>query len=105
MAQMTWILPCIRATSPPTHQYYQSSARTPDLEAACQGKDPVFPYGGRAGILQMVNHNDEIEWEFNTTKFERGRVAIQHHEAIELPNGNILYLLWVVKDYAEAIQA
>ncbi|CEL93441.1 unnamed protein product [Vitrella brassicaformis CCMP3155] len=62
-------------------------------------QDPVFPYGGRAGILQM------IEWEFNTTKFERGRVAIQHHEAIELPNGNILYLLWVVKDYAEAIQA
>ena len=47
----------------------------------------------------------QIEWEFNTTKFERGRVAIQHHEAIELPNGNILYLLWVVKDYAEAIQA
>ncbi|MEW6199555.1 MAG: aryl-sulfate sulfotransferase [Planctomycetota bacterium] len=60
-----------------------------------------FMGGGLGGRIQKINASDQVVWDFNyaTTNYH------QHHDAIPMPNGNVLLIAWERKTQAEAIAA
>jgi hypothetical protein len=68
------------------------------------GLAPNAPFGrtaGGGGKIQEFNWNGELVWDFTYGT----PTAIQHHDLIQLPNGNILLLIKERKTAAEAIAA
>lgn len=57
--------------------------------------------GGKGGILEKFDWNGNLLWSFQISDADQ----CQHHDAIVLPNGNILAIVWERKDLAEASQA
>ena len=68
------------------------------------GRDPerlLFRSGGTGGILQEVDWEGHVVWEWRFSDDAR----VQHHDIEPLPNGNLLVLAWEVKSSEEARRA
>ena len=59
-----------------------------------------FQAGGRGGVIQILDWNSNVIWEYETSKDS----SIQHHDCRMLSNGNILSLQWQKYDSLTAIQ-
>jgi hypothetical protein len=57
-----------------------------------------FKTGGTGGILQELDWEGRVVWEWKLS--DAGRVL--HHDIEPMPNGNVLVLAWEVKSPAEA---
>ncbi|MGB3075526.1 MAG: aryl-sulfate sulfotransferase [Chitinophagales bacterium] len=49
-----------------------------------------FPGGGQGGILEKFDWNGSLLWSYLISDSEQ----CQHHDAIQLPNGNIIAIAW-----------
>ena len=68
------------------------------------GRDPKqlgFRAGGTGGILQELDWDGNVVWEWRLSEAER----VLHHDVEPLPNGNILAIAWEVKSPQEARRA
>jgi len=68
------------------------------------GRDPEqlgFRAGGTGGILQELDWDGNVVWEWRLSEAER----VLHHDIEPLPNGNVLAIAWEVKSTAEARRA
>jgi hypothetical protein len=68
------------------------------------GRDPNqlgFRAGGTGGILQELDWNGNVVWEWRLSDAER----VLHHDSEPLPNGNVLAIAWEVKSPEEARRA
>jgi Arylsulfotransferase (ASST) len=57
--------------------------------------------GGSAGRMQELTWDGEVLWDFKMHNPKQ----LQHHDAIKLPNGNVLMVVWEKKTAEEAIAA
>ena len=57
--------------------------------------------GGGGGGVEIRSFGNELEWDFTFSSDE----YCQHHDAIILPNGNIMLIAWELKSKEEAIAA
>ncbi|MGQ9677758.1 MAG: aryl-sulfate sulfotransferase [bacterium] len=72
------------------------------LLRTCQGGNPVFlGGGGSGGRAEMVDWDGVAVWAFDYSS----STYCQHHDAIMLPNGNILMIVWDLKSRDDAIAA
>jgi|CXWL01.1.fsa_nt_gi hypothetical protein len=55
--------------------------------------------GGRGGRLQRLAWDGTVEWNYPLIDANK----CQHHDAIVLPNGNVLAIVWEKKTVAEAV--
>jgi hypothetical protein len=70
--------------------------------ATLGGEERAFGGGpGAAGRIQEFDWNGELVWDF---KFYSDK-QLPHHDAIKMPNGNVLMVVWEKKTAAEAIAA
>ena len=70
--------------------------------ATLSGEDRAFGGGpGAAGRIQEFDWDGELVWDF---KFYNDK-QLPHHDAIKMPNGNVLMVVWDKKTAAEAIAA
>ena len=70
--------------------------------ATLAGEDRAFGGGpGAAGRIQEFDWNGELVWDF---KFYNDK-QFPHHDAIKMPNGNVLMVVWDKKTADEAIAA
>ena len=60
-----------------------------------------FSMGGRGGGIELVNWDGSVKWNY---KYDT-KAHDQHHDAIMLPNGDIMMLSWVKIPKAKAIAA
>jgi hypothetical protein len=60
-----------------------------------------FPVGGVAGILQKIDWEGNVVWEWRLSD----KKYVQHHDIEPLPNGNLLLIAWEVKSKEEALRA
>ena len=58
-----------------------------------------FPSGGKGGIIEKIDWDGEVTWSYTISD----SMECQHHDAIELPNGNILAIVWEKHPMKEAI--
>jgi len=68
------------------------------------GRDPKqlgFRAGGTGGILEELDWEGNVVWEWRLSEAER----VLHHDVEPLPNGNILAIAWEVKSPEEARRA
>ncbi len=61
----------------------------------------VFTAGGAGGIIERYDWNNTLLWSYTIS----GTTQCQHHDICQLPNGNILAIVWELKTTAEAISA
>ncbi len=60
-----------------------------------------YPFGGgRGGLLQLVEWDGTVSWEYTLSNAEEKF----HHDYQYLPNGNILALVWEARTVEEAIE-
>jgi Arylsulfotransferase (ASST) len=57
--------------------------------------------GGSAGRVNEMTWDGEVLWDFKMHNAKQ----LQHHDAIKLPNGNCLMVVWEKKTAAEAVAA
>jgi hypothetical protein len=57
-----------------------------------------FTAGGTGGILQELDWDGNVVWEWRLSADDR----VQHHDVEPLPNGNLLVLAWELKSAEEA---
>jgi hypothetical protein len=76
---------------------------TPDgrLLRTCRVTNPNFPAGGSGGRVEILDWDSNILWEYDLSDANQQ----QHHDAILLPNGNVLALLWYRYSANDAIAA
>ncbi len=69
------------------------------LRAAQYGTS--FPAGGAGGRVELLDWDSTLLWGYNysTTQYR------QNHDAIMLPNSNVLMIAWELKSNAEAVAA
>ncbi|MBX3379298.1 MAG: aryl-sulfate sulfotransferase [Phycisphaeraceae bacterium] len=60
-----------------------------------------FQAGGRRGRLQRIGWDGTLQWDYQIADANRR----QHHDAILLPNGNVLAIVWEKKTVAQAVAA
>ena len=76
-----------------------------DVELLSDGKllaslgveSPDFSFGGFGGIIQLINPDSSVDWEFTYANEEH----IIHHDVEMLPNGNILAIVWDLRSTEE----
>lgn len=61
----------------------------------------AFRAGGTGGILQMLDWDGRVVWEWRLADESR----VQHHDLEPLPNGNILLIAWETKSRDESLAA
>jgi Arylsulfotransferase (ASST) len=83
--------------------YYTSFSRIlPDGHrmASSHGKSDAFDDGGgHRGCIEEYSANGELVWRLNLSTDE----YIHHHDALKLPNGNVLAVVWEQVSVAEAV--
>jgi hypothetical protein len=87
------------ATSPGASMYL-----LPNGNLLRGGRDPKqlgFRAGGTGGILEELDWNGNVVWEFRLSDAQR----VLHHDVEPLPNGNVLAIAWEVKTPEEARRA
>jgi hypothetical protein len=89
------------------HLWQTSQAPGGDLELLPNGRllrgarDPEqlgFKTGGTGGLLQELDWDGEVVWEWKLSDDSR----VHHHDVTALPNGNVLLLAWEKKSADEA---
>lgn len=68
---------------------------------ACSDPDGQMNGGGSAGIVQKVDWDGTVLWEYTYSTSD----VRTHHDIEVMPNGNVLLIAWETKSAAEAIQA
>lgn len=63
--------------------------------------NPYFTGGGNGGIIEKLDWNSNVLWSYKISDSSQ----CQHHDVQQLPNGNILAIVWELKTKAEAILA
>ena len=64
----------------------------------CKSTNPTMVSGGVGGLIQKLDWNNNIIWEFSMSND-----SLQHHHDIEpMPNGNILIIAWSRKNLHDA---
>ncbi len=71
------------------------------LRTGFLGPHPIFLSGGMGGVLQEIDWNGTVVWDF---KYSSNNY-LSHHDVEFLSNGNVLMIAWESKNYAEAISA
>lgn len=71
------------------------------LLAMLEASDSHIQFGGSGGVLAILDQNGEEEWSFEYSSENH----IAHHDAVMLPNGNILLMTWEKKSKEEAENA
>lgn len=71
------------------------------LLASLESDDPQIKLGGKGGRLQIVTPENTVEWDFIYSSLE----GETHHDIEQLPNGNIIAMVWERLDSAAAVQA
>ncbi len=71
------------------------------LVRAARLDNPVFPIGGTGGRVALIDWNGSLLWSYEYSN----NLHCQHHDALPLPNGNILMIAWEYKTREEAIAA
>jgi hypothetical protein len=61
----------------------------------------VFTSGGNGGIIEKFSWNSTLTWSYLISS----ATECQHHDIRQLPNGNVLAIVWELKTNAEAIAA
>jgi hypothetical protein len=70
--------------------------------AALAGADRAFGGGGgSAGRIQEFDWDGKLIWDYQMSNAKQ----FQHHDALKLPSGNVLLVVWEKKTRAEAIAA
>lgn len=72
-----------------------------NLLAMLEADNPQIGLGGFGGLLAILNPDGTIEWSFEYSSEDH----IAHHDAVMLPNGNILLMTWERKTMEEAENA
>lgn len=66
----------------------------------CKVSNPVFgAVGGVGGRVELLDWNSNVQWHYTVS--DNGKA--QHHDALQLPNGNILLVAWEAKDSLTAV--
>ncbi|WP_437373140.1 aryl-sulfate sulfotransferase [Maribacter litoralis] len=60
------------------------------LLASLGVESPDFSFGGFGGIIQLINPDSSIYWEYSLANVEH----LIHHDVEMLPNGNVLAIVW-----------
>jgi hypothetical protein len=60
---------------------------------------PRFHGGGIGGVLQEIDWDGNVVWEFELASGE----SVMHHDVSPMPNGNILVIAWEARKPAEAV--
>ncbi len=68
------------------------------LLAMLETENPFIEFGGFGGLIALINKESEVEWSFEYSNEDH----IAHHDAVMMPNGNILFLSWEKKSLDEA---
>ncbi|MEO8760303.1 MAG: aryl-sulfate sulfotransferase [Bacteroidia bacterium] len=63
--------------------------------------NPAFTTGGRGGIIERIDWNNNVVWSYKISD----SLKCQHHDMEMMPNGNILTIVWVKKNHASLIAA
>ncbi|HEX7368220.1 MAG TPA: aryl-sulfate sulfotransferase, partial [Candidatus Saccharimonadales bacterium] len=72
-----------------------------ELLRTYQTKNNSFPMGGAGGGIELLDWNSNVQWNYTYATPD----ATQHHDAIVLPNGDVMFLAWVKKTEQQAIAA
>ncbi|WP_299800801.1 aryl-sulfate sulfotransferase [uncultured Maribacter sp.] len=67
------------------------------LLASLGVETPDFSFGGFGGIIQLINPDSTVDWEFIYANQDH----IIHHDVEMLPNGNILAIVWDLRSTEE----
>ena len=59
----------------------------------------TFNAGGKGGVIQKIDWNGNVTWNYTISN----TLECLHHDIKELPNGNILAIVWESKTNTEAI--
>jgi hypothetical protein len=71
------------------------------LLRTCVLNSSHFRVGGAGGRVEILDWDGNVEWYYDYSNAQHR----QHHDALMLPNGNVLLLAWEWKSGAEAITA
>jgi hypothetical protein len=71
------------------------------LRAGDLAQQQNFESGGRGGVIQELDWSGNEVWRFEYSSDQ----YLQHHDIMQLPNGNILMIAWEMKTYSQAIEA
>ena len=81
-----------------THPYLLEDGT---LLRPCQSQNTVLRGGGTGGRFQKLAWDGQVLWDF-----QYASATVQHHHDIEpMPNGNVLFIAWELKNQQEAIAA
>jgi len=72
-----------------------------NLLRTCRIESDIFAGGGIGGRIEILDWESNIVWEFDYAS----DLYHHHHEALVLPNGNILTLAWEYKNNEEVLAA
>ncbi|MCC6678117.1 MAG: aryl-sulfate sulfotransferase [Phycisphaerales bacterium] len=73
-----------------------------DLLRTCNDTDVAgFQSGGRGGRLERIAWDGSVEWSYLIADADQR----QHHDALPMPNGHILAVVWERKTAAQAVGA
>ncbi len=68
------------------------------LLAMLESESAEITFGGFGGIITLLDKDGNAEWTYEYSNENH----VAHHEAIQLPNGNILFQTWEKKSIEEA---
>lgn len=63
-----------------------------------ESESPLITLGGFGGVIALLDKDGVVEWSYEYS--DENHIA--HHDAVMMPNGNILFLSWEKKTSAEA---
>lgn len=72
------------------------------LRSGTVGNKPATftgPYGGSAGVIEILDWDSNVVWSKTLATVN----YLSHHDVEELPNGNILAIVWEAKTAAQAL--
>ncbi len=64
-----------------------------------QLNNPVFNEGGSGGMIERFDWNGALLWNYSISDTNN----CQHHDVMQLPNGNVLCIVWDRKSKQEAV--
>lgn len=64
------------------------------LLASLGVESPDFSFGGFGGVIQIINPDSSVDWEFRYANDEH----LIHHDVEMLPNGNVLAIVWTARN-------
>jgi len=68
------------------------------LLAVLEVENPQISIGGFGGLLAIIDKDGTLEWSYEYASEDH----IAHHDALMLPNGNVLFMAWIRKSTAQA---